>query len=96
MKIKITLSVMIMIAIFCAPVHAVSIVDKVLYKEVQLQMYNQKLLVNRITGEVKYVWQNPTSVLINGKSISKDGDWVFIADPNTRKMWQEIYNRENT
>jgi len=61
-----------------------------------LKAYNQKILVNRITGEVKYIWQPPTAVRIYGREIPESGDWIPIYDDGMKTMWQEIYNRERS
>ena len=46
--------------------YAVNIFDRVLYKKVILCANHMYVLVNRITGEVKYILQNGRWVLLTG------------------------------
>ena len=83
-----------LILLIAAPSYALNFFDKLPYREVVIKYYNQKLLVARFTGEVKYLWQGITTVRFNGETVPKEGEWVLIEDENVKKMWQDIYVRE--
>lgn len=63
--------VAIMIAVFlvlATPCYAVNIVDKVLCKEVVLLSNKKHVLVNRLTGEARYLLQD-------------NGTWTYLKEP---------------
>lgn len=72
--------------------YALNPLERLAYKEVTLKSYNQRLLVNRITGKVKYRWQGPTAVMIYGEAVP-DGKWIPVYDKD-REMWQNLYDQE--
>ncbi len=49
-----------------APVYAVSIVDTLLCKKVYLRYNKSRVLVDRVTGEVKYIMMNGRYVPLAG------------------------------
>jgi hypothetical protein len=52
-------------SIIITPCYAVNFMDKLICKKVILRANNMPVLVNRVTGEVKYILQN-------------DGRWVLL------------------
>ncbi|MFA6321320.1 MAG: hypothetical protein WCY36_05625 [Candidatus Omnitrophota bacterium] len=74
--------------------YAINNVERLLYKEFVIKAYDQKVLVNRFTGRVKYIWQPPTNIIIYGRTIGPDGDWIPVYDANMQKMWQDLYEKE--
>ncbi len=85
--------VLLLISIISTSAYALNPLERLAYKEVTLKSYNQKVLVNRITGKVQYRWQGPTAVIIYGEAVP-DGQWIPIYDKD-REMWQNIYDQEN-
>ena len=65
------LLILLIISIIATPVYAVNVVDTVLCKKVFLHYNRTYILVNRVTGEVKYLlrgngqWEPLTGVLKN-------------------------------
>ncbi|MDD5428549.1 MAG: hypothetical protein PHI58_04855 [Candidatus Omnitrophica bacterium] len=86
----------LLIALFAGPAYAVNNVERLLYKEFVIKAYNQKVLVNRFTGRVTYIWQPPTSIMIYGRTIGPDGEWIPIYEAEMQKMWQSLYEKEYT
>lgn len=91
---KKTLLVLLLILVISTPSYAISFFDKVVNKEVMIKSHEQRLLVNRLTGEVKFMWQRPTPVRLTGTTLPEPGEWVPLTDENYKKMWQDIYDRE--
>jgi len=60
---------LLLISIIATPCYAVNIFDKIIYKTVVLCAIHMTALVNRITGEVKYIRLN------NGKWELLTGAW---------------------
>ncbi len=87
------LIVALVLVIFIATnAYALNPLERLAYKEVVLRSYNQRLLVNRITGKVKYRWQGPTAVMIYGEAAT-EGKWIPVYDRD-REMWQNLYDQE--
>lgn len=72
--------------------YALNPLERLAYKEVTLKTFGQRILVNRITGQVKYRWQGPTAVMIYGEA-AQNGKWMPLYDRD-REMWQNIYDQE--
>lgn len=90
--VKKTAAVFTLVFLIAANAYALNPFERLAYREVTLKSYNQRLLVNRITGNVKYRWQGPTAVMIYGEAVPA-GDWIPVYDKD-REMWQDLYNRE--
>jgi hypothetical protein len=88
------LAVLILIIMLSGEAYAVNNVERLLYKEFTISAYNQKVLVNRFTGRVKYIWQPPTNIQIYGRTIAPDGEWIPIYEVSMQKMWQDLYEKE--
>jgi len=75
---------LLLLTMIATPLHALSIFDSIIYKEVQLG--REKVLVNRITGKV-------AQILINGKyiPISSTKGWGGI--PSDQDMYQAQYDK---
>lgn len=60
---------LLFISIITTPCYAVNVFDKIVYKEVVLRATHIHILVNRLTGEVKYVvLRNRKTMLLTGTS----------------------------
>lgn len=86
--------VLILISLLATPCYAITLIDKMIYREVLVKSYNQRLLVGRFTGEVKYIWQRPTPVVFDSGPMAQQGEWQPFVNESVKKMWQEIYDRE--
>jgi hypothetical protein len=73
--------------------YALNFLEKLAYREVLLKSYNQRVLVTRLTGQVKFIWCAPTPVMVYGNRPA-DGNWMPPRDEKVRKMWQNIYDHE--
>lgn len=60
--------------------YAVNIADTMLCKKVPLRHVNKTLLVNRVTGEVKYVSRN-------------NGEWLLLKGA-LKKRYQTLYDAQ--
>jgi hypothetical protein len=72
--------ILLIISVIATPVYAVNVVDTVLCKKVFLFYNRTYILVNRVTGEVKYRW--------TGK-----GQWVPLTGV-VKNQYQAIYNAQ--
>jgi hypothetical protein len=72
--------VLLLISIIITPCYAVNIIDTILCKEVVLRCNQRTVLVNRITGEVKYM------LLSNGK-------WKLLTG-SLKGQLQAMYNAQ--
>lgn len=61
--------VLLLILIIASPCYAVNVFDTIIYKKVLLCASHMTVLVNRITGELKYIMLN------NGKWVLLSGTW---------------------
>lgn len=90
--IKKMIAVFALVFFITANAYALNPIERLAYKEVTLKAYSQRLLVTRITGQVKYRWQGPTAVMIYGEAVP-DGQWIPVYDKD-REMWQNLYEQE--
>jgi hypothetical protein len=86
----------LLLVLFATPSHALTWLEKIAYREVLVKSQNQRLLVGRVTGEVKYLWQRPTPVQFTGSALPEPGEWIPITDENVKNMWQGIYDKERS
>ena len=77
---KKTVIVLLLVLAIATPSYAVNIVDTMLCKPVALRYNNRTILVNRLTGEVKYVMTNGNYVPLAG---------IF------KNQCQALYNAQN-
>jgi len=66
-KIKNILIVLLVISIITIPAYAVNAVDAMLCKKVVLRAIERTVLVNRVTGEVKYILRKGQWMLLTGE-----------------------------
>jgi len=64
---KKTLVVLLLVFMFVAPVYAGNLFDTLLYKKVFLTAIERSVLVNRISGEVKYILRKGQWILLTGE-----------------------------
>jgi len=64
--------------LFTTSCYAVSIIDKIMYKQFFLNLIKRIVLVHRITGEVKYI-------------LTDQGDWVLLLGAQ-KNQYQSMYN----
>lgn len=57
---------LLMFSLIATPVYAVNVIDTVVCKKVVLRANNRTVLVNRVTGEVKYILQRGQWKLLTG------------------------------
>ncbi|MDD5166624.1 MAG: hypothetical protein PHQ57_04480 [Candidatus Omnitrophica bacterium] len=69
---------LLLVSIIITPCYAVNVIDTMLCKKVVLRAIGRTILVNRITGEVKYVLQ-------------QDGEWVVLKG-SLKHQCQAVYN----
>ena len=69
MKMKNIVMALLLISLVATPCYAVNVVDSILCKNVVLRANHMHILVNRVTGEVKYILLN------NGKWRLLTGSW---------------------
>ena len=74
---KIIIILMILL-LFTTSCYAVSIIDKIMYKQFFLNLIKRIVLVHRITGEVKYI-------------LTDQGDWVLLLGAQ-KNQYQSMYN----
>ncbi len=75
---KITIVLLLLFSIVAAPSYAIDMLDKIVCKQDILQSNKRPILVNRLTGEVKYVYQD------NGEWLPLTGQW--------KEQYQKMYN----
>jgi hypothetical protein len=72
--------VLLLILIITTSAYAVNIFDRALYKKVVLVCIHRFVLVNRITGEVKYI-------------MGTDGKWALVHKA-LKEQYQSMYNTQ--
>lgn len=72
--------VLLLTMLFTSPSYAVNPVDTVVCKKVVLRANNRTILVNRLTGEVKYI-------------LNRNGVWVFLKGEHKNEC-QAMYNAQ--
>jgi hypothetical protein len=70
--------VLLLVLFITTSAYAVSLIDTILCKKVVLHLINRVVLVNRITGEVKY-------------TLTQKGTWVLLKGP-VQHQYQSMYN----
>ena len=78
-KVIVALILFLMIA---TPSHALNMLEKFIYKKDFLRSNNTHVLVNRLTGEVKYICRS------DGQEIPLEGQW--------KEQYQKMYDAQNT
>ena len=76
---------LLLLSIIAAPSYAISFFDKITYKEVQLG--NDKVLVNRFTGKVE-------QKLVDEKYQSISSEKGFGGIPSEQDMYQARYDKK--
>ena len=82
MKMKKIIILLLLASMIAAatPCYAVNVFDKILYKEVVLRATSMHILVNRLTGEVKFLLLN-------------SGKWILLKGA-LKHQCQAIYNAQ--
>jgi hypothetical protein len=88
--VKKIITVALLLCLLTSPLHAISIIDTLRCKQVTLETNKRKILVDRITGQVKYIWDDSSW----GKDPQAPG-WKPFIDEAQQKNWQRIYDLEN-
>ena len=78
---KKTIAILALLFIFTTPSHALNLFDKLMYKKDVLRSNNTQVLVNRLTGEIKYVCRE------DGKQVPLTGQW--------KEQYQKMYDGQN-
>jgi hypothetical protein len=76
---KIVIALMLVLLITTSS-YAVNVFDTIMCKKVVLHLINRIVLVNRITGEVKY-------------TLTQKGTWVLLRGP-VKYQYQSMYNTQ--
>ena len=75
--------ILLLLSLVTTPSYAVNFLEKMIYKEDVIQIYNAKVLVVPITGEIKYIWcGNPT-----------DGYWMPVTG-RVKQQYQALYDKQ--
>ena len=78
-KKKIAIALLLILLITTSS-YAVNVVDTIMCKKVVLHLINRTVLVNRITGEVKY-------------TLTQKGTWVLLKGP-LKNQYQSMYKAQ--
>jgi hypothetical protein len=74
---------LLLITMIATPSYAVNILDTILCKKVVLRADGSQILVNRITGEVKYI-------------LEANGKWAPLTAGVVKNQCQAMYNAQIT
>ncbi len=74
--------IILLITVFTTSAYAVNVFDRILYKKVLLDANKMYVLVNRITGEVKYI-------------LLHTGKWALLTGVLKNQV-QSMYNVQST
>ena len=74
------IAIILFLSIIATPCYAFNIIDRLLYKQDVLRGNNRPVMVNRITGEVKYL-------------LRADGQWIQL-DGQWKDQYQRMYNAQ--
>lgn len=77
------LSLFLLAATSC---HAINIFEILAYKKDVIRAYNTKVLVNPLTGEVKYIWY---ATVVSGT----DGHWEPVTG-TSKALFQAAYDQQ--
>ncbi|MEI8176507.1 MAG: hypothetical protein WCG78_06530 [Candidatus Omnitrophota bacterium] len=72
--------ILIMSLALAAPAHAVNVVDALVCKKVHLRANEMSILVNRVTGEVKYLQRT-------------NGQWILL-EGERKNEYQAMYDAQ--
>jgi purine-cytosine permease-like protein len=75
------IAALLLLSIFITPCYAFTIVDNLVYKKDLVRSNNKLVMVNRFTGEIKYLRRD------NGQWIELTGEW--------KRQYQNMYNAQN-
>lgn len=73
--------ILLLISIIASPCYAFNIIDQLIYRKDVLRSNRTVVLVNRFTGEVKYLQRT------NGQWVLLEGQW--------KEQYQKMYNAQN-
>jgi hypothetical protein len=75
------IAALLLVSIIITPCYAFNIIDNLIYKQDVMRSANKLVMVNRLTGEVKYLRRD------NGQWIELAGKW--------KDLYQGMYNAQN-
>ncbi len=75
--------IILFLSAIAAPSYAINIFEKIAYKKDEIKVYKAPILVNPLTGEIKYIWCRT----------SKKGYWMPI-DGRAKQQYQAVYDRQ--
>ena len=81
------IAAIILLLIITSPSYAITIFEKLLYKKAVIKAYAAKVLVNPLTGEIKYLWTRDTTS-------STTGYWAPVSG-TSKEQFQIMYDQEN-
>ena len=79
-QMKKAIIILLLLSIAATPSHALTILDKWIYKKDILRSGKRPVLVNRLTGEIKYIQRD------NGQWIPLTGQW--------QEQYQKMYDAQ--
>ena len=84
-KMKKTVIHILLFLMIASPCWAINIFEKLLLRRDTIKMYDAKILVNRITKDIKYMWY---------RYPGGGGHWVAVTGP-AKDRYQTIYNLQD-
>ena len=79
---KKVIALILLLLIIAPPCYALNIIDKFLYKKDVVRANNTPVLVNRLTGEIKYLYRS------DGQLLPVDGQW--------KEQYQKMYDAQGS
>ena len=73
--------ILFLLSVIVTPCHAFNMIENLIYKQDVMRGNNRLVMVNRLTGEVKYVRRD------DGRWIELTGKW--------KDEYQNLYNKQN-
>ena len=74
------IAALLLLSVITTPCYALNMLDKIIYKQDVVRSNNRPVMVNRLTGEIKYLRQD------NGNWIELTGSW--------KDQYQCMYNSQ--
>ena len=82
------IGILLLASLVAAPAHAINIFEKTLYRKDVIKRLGAKVLVNPLTGQIKYVW-------CMSPSTPEGGFWMPATGP-MKEQYQASYDHQNT
>lgn len=77
---KKTIAVLLLLLMSPAPSYALNMLEKFIYKKDVVRSNNTQVLVNRLTGEIKYICRD------DGQQVPLEGQW--------KEQYQKMYDTQ--